>query len=297
MNKPKVSVIMSAYNVEDSVKRAIDSVLNQTLTDFEFVIVNDCSTDKTDEIICEYTDPRITYLKHLKNRGCGWARYTGIKAAKGEYIAFLDSDDWYANDYLETLVKYAEEYKADAICSGRILCDGQNIVKEQKPKLTVLGPNDNKLISEESGCSVIILQSMFKRELFDEVDYSKLRYNDDGSTNTRLLLTCKKRVLIPYAGYYYNDTNPLSLTNTTSEARIKLHNILSIIEVEEYAREHGIQVPFMAPLIGNLVALKSLDLTEEDIEANEDEMAKCFAKILKYLQVNNPSNTQGAHNS
>lgn len=292
---PKVSVIMSAYNVEESVKRAIDSVLNQTLTDFEFVIINDCSTDKTDEIICEYVDPRITYLKHLKNRGCGWARYTGIKAAKGEYIAFLDSDDWYASDYLETLVGYAEKYNADAVCSGRFLCNGNEVVKELKPKLIVLGEGENKLIMEDSKQSVIILQSIFKREMFDDVDYSKLRYNDDGSTNTRLLLNCKRRVFAPYAGYYYNDTNPQSLTNTTKEARVLLYSILSVAEVEEYARKHNIKVPYMGSLINALVKLKELNLTDKDIEENKDEMAKCFAKILKYLQVDNPSTAQGTH--
>ena len=92
-NKPKVSVIIPTYNRSHLVGRAIQSVLNQTFTDFELIIVDDASTDNTKEVVESFNAPRIRYIRHEQNKGGGATRNTGIEAAYGEYIAFLDSDD------------------------------------------------------------------------------------------------------------------------------------------------------------------------------------------------------------
>lgn len=90
---PKISVVMPAYNAEKYIAEAIDSILNQTYRDFEFIIINDGSTDKTEEIILSYTDERIVYLKNEKNMGIVYTLNRGLDVAKGEYIARMDSDD------------------------------------------------------------------------------------------------------------------------------------------------------------------------------------------------------------
>lgn len=90
---PTVSVIMPIYNVERFVAEAIDSVLAQTHTDFELLIVDDCSPDRSLAICEAYEDKRIRILRHPENRGLAGARNTGIRAARGRYLAFLDSDD------------------------------------------------------------------------------------------------------------------------------------------------------------------------------------------------------------
>ena len=89
---PKVSVVMSVFNAENYLKEAIESILNQSFSDFEFIIVNDGSTDRSLEIIKSYTDNRIILIDQ-KNGGAANARNTGIKKAKGKYIAVLDADD------------------------------------------------------------------------------------------------------------------------------------------------------------------------------------------------------------
>ena len=94
---------MSAYNAEKTIKRAIDSVLKQSLKDLELIIINDCSTDSTEDIILSYKDDRIKYIKHEINQGAGCARDTGIKNCSGEYIQFLDSDDYYQPGLLKRL--------------------------------------------------------------------------------------------------------------------------------------------------------------------------------------------------
>ena len=90
---PKVSVIIATYNRAALLPRAVNSVLSQIYSDYEIIIVDDCSSDKTQEVIQEFTDPRIRSIRHKTNQGAAAARNTGIAHARGKYIAFLDDDD------------------------------------------------------------------------------------------------------------------------------------------------------------------------------------------------------------
>lgn len=112
----KVSVITPTYNREKYIKKCIDSVLNQTLKDIEFIIIDDGSTDNTSKIISEYTDSRIKYVKQ-ENQGIGKSRNNGVKLAKGEYIVFLDSDDYLEQDALEKMYKKALDENLDIVVS------------------------------------------------------------------------------------------------------------------------------------------------------------------------------------
>lgn len=98
---PKVSVIIAAYNRAHLIGRALRTVLEQTYNDFEVIIVDDASTDNTENVIKSFDDARIKYIRHDKNKGAAAAWNTGIRASKGEYIAFQDSDDEWAEDKLE----------------------------------------------------------------------------------------------------------------------------------------------------------------------------------------------------
>ena len=114
-NKPLVSVIIPTYNRANLLLRAIKSVLSQTYKNLELIIVDDCSTDNTGEVVrkLQRKDKRIKYIKHRENRGGSAARNTGIKVAKGEYVAFQDSDDKWIQDKLEkqlaVLKKFPDE--------------------------------------------------------------------------------------------------------------------------------------------------------------------------------------------
>jgi len=90
---PRVSVVIPAYRRGDVVGRAVDSALAQTVDDIEVVVVDDGSEDGTETVVTGYDDPRVRYLAHERNRGVSAARNTGVEAATGEYVAFLDSDD------------------------------------------------------------------------------------------------------------------------------------------------------------------------------------------------------------
>jgi glycosyltransferase involved in cell wall biosynthesis len=106
MHSPKFSVIIPAYNQAEFLSEAIVSVLNQTCRDFEVIIVNDASPDQTNEIVKRFIDPRITLLVHPENRGASATRNTGIRASSGEYIAFLDADDYFHPNKLQVHMDY-----------------------------------------------------------------------------------------------------------------------------------------------------------------------------------------------
>lgn len=115
MNKNLISVIVPMYNASRFIKKCITSILNQTYKNFEVIIINDGSTDNSLNICNRFKDERIRIINQ-KNQGTIYSRLMGIKEAKGNYICFIDADDWVTKDYLETLVDTAEKHNVDLVC-------------------------------------------------------------------------------------------------------------------------------------------------------------------------------------
>lgn len=112
----RVSVIISSYNRKDTLKVAIKSVLNQSMQDFELIVVDDCSPEDIEKLVKSFGDPRIKFFKTEKNFGHdGQPKNIGIKNATGDYVAFLDDDDKYRVDALKILLTYAVETKVDVV--------------------------------------------------------------------------------------------------------------------------------------------------------------------------------------
>ena len=112
MSVCKISVILPVYNGEKYIKKAIESVLAQTLTDFELIIVNDGSTDGTLNIINQFKDSRIRLITQ-ENRGPGASRNVALKHASGEYVMYLDADDWFDENAFEIAYSEAKKYNTD----------------------------------------------------------------------------------------------------------------------------------------------------------------------------------------
>ena len=120
---PKVSVVTPIYNTENDIKRCLDSICSQTLSDIEIICVNDGSVDNSFEILNEYSsfDKRIKIINFKKNKGAAFSRNTAIKEAKGEYIGFVDSDDFIDLDFFEKL--YFSAIKSNAVCAKGDIVD------------------------------------------------------------------------------------------------------------------------------------------------------------------------------
>jgi len=125
---PTVSVVIPAYNRAHLVGQAIRSVLDQTYQDFEIIVVDDASTDNTEEVVKGFSDSRIRYLRHEQNYGAPWARNSGAEAARGEHLAFLDSDDvWYPQLLERQLAVLVSLPPAvGMICCGMIRKEGKS---------------------------------------------------------------------------------------------------------------------------------------------------------------------------
>lgn len=110
MRTPRFSVVIPVYNQAQFLAETMQSVLRQTIDDFEIVVVNDASPDNVGEVVKQFTDPRIKYIVHEKNKGLPGARNTGMRAARGQYVALLDADDLFHPQKLEVHAAYLEQH-------------------------------------------------------------------------------------------------------------------------------------------------------------------------------------------
>lgn len=122
-NKPKISVIIPVYNVQDYLRKCLDSICGQTYQNLEIICVDDCSTDASMEILNEYAakDTRVRVVQRDENGGQAEARQTGIDVATGDYIAFVDSDDWLDDDYYEKMLFQMECDQTEIVVNKSIL--------------------------------------------------------------------------------------------------------------------------------------------------------------------------------
>ncbi|QSP93979.1 glycosyltransferase family 2 protein [Marinobacter salinisoli] len=199
---PKVSVIMPVYNVADFVGQAITSVLEQTFTDFELIIVDDCSPDHSIEICRSFSDPRINIIQHTVNRGLAGARNSGIREAQGDYLAFLDSDDFWRADKLELHVRHLENQPRVGVSFSRsafVSADGQPTSFFQMPKLKDITASHLFCRNPVGNGSAPVI----RREVFEQIGYeaafqgspevryfnSDLRQSEDIECWLRIVLT------------------------------------------------------------------------------------------------------------
>ena len=164
---PLVSVVMSVYNGEKYLREAIDSILNQTFKDFEFIIINDGSTDDTLKIIKSYKDPRIM-LTSRENKGLVASLNEGIERARGKYIARMDADDISVSERLQLQVEYLESNPCVGLVGSQVALVGGN-GKIINPLIS--RPVDNKDIRLLLGYGTVIthVAVLFKKELIGKV--------------------------------------------------------------------------------------------------------------------------------
>ena len=170
---PKISVLMPAYNAEKYIKEAIDSILNQTFTDFEFIIIDDCSTDSTAEIIKSYSDERIKYYKNEQNLGVARTLNRGLDLATGEYIARMDSDDISLPKRFEEQIKFMDKHKDIAV-----LGTGIEIFGSLRGKRIFSRTSKELKVDLLFGCCLAHPSVMLRAKYFGK---NKLHYNPEFS--------------------------------------------------------------------------------------------------------------------
>lgn len=236
---PQISVIVPIYNVEDYLQRCIDSVLSQTLSDFELILVDDGSLDNCGIICDEYgaKDERIRVI-HQKNGGVSNARNSALKMASGEYICFCDSDDFIKNDYLEKLCNSLEATKSDCVSCNFTLVDdnGEKEVYKWKSQEYCLGSSRIKedfikgIVSQDT-IPWEIWGSLFRKSIIYDNDIRVCEtcenFAEDLCFFLMYLAHCKKVVHIDYSGYYYYQRNNSMMANTEYDIKLNALNEVS----------------------------------------------------------------------
>lgn len=238
MNNPKISIIVPIYNVEKYLHRCIESLINQTLKDIEIILVDDESPDNCPKICDEYAqkDARIKVI-HKKNEGLGLTRNAGLEIATGEYVAFIDSDDWIDSTMYETLYTIAREKQCDTVyCSLQYYYSPTKIIpfKEVETECFFHGRNevDNFLLDmlaplpdyhSDIKYMVSVCKAIYSRTIIEK---NQLRFiserkvaSEDMVFHTQYLRFAEHIGFIPK--YFYNYfQNQNSITHTYTEAKI-----------------------------------------------------------------------------
>lgn len=217
MKKKQISIIVPIYNSERYLKRCLDSIINQSYKDIEIILVNDGSTDDSLFICKSYQkiDNRVKIIDKL-NEGLVRARKTGINVSEGELIAFVDSDDWIDENFIEILMKQLEKNNADIVCSGAIAEKNYGVEYwyGSIAEGVYFGENINELYNNMLSTSSFynfgilpnVWNKLFKKQIlvkiYEHVN-DNITYGEDAAAVYPALLEAKKVVVIREAYYHY----------------------------------------------------------------------------------------------
>lgn len=223
-----ISIIVPIYNVEKYLNKCIDSIINQTYKNIEIILINDGSEDNSGKICDKYAkeDSRIKVI-HKKNGGLSDARNVGIDASQGDYIAFIDSDDWVDLYMIERLYNLIIQHKADIVQGDYIeVYDEDNILKNiTKEEINFYNSNQmlEYLYGEKYVKTVVVWNKLYKKELFDQIRFPKGRLHEDEFTTYKVIHRANTIIDSNLPVYYYRQRES-SIMN--SDFNIKRFDIL-----------------------------------------------------------------------
>ena len=223
----KITVIVPVYNVENYLRKCLDSIIAQTYKNIEIIVVNDGSTDASGQICQEYTqiDNRIVYIEK-ENGGLSEARNVGLDKMTGSYVTFIDSDDWAELDYVEILYKKIIEYQADISVGNYYSYNedeetyyfhiyGDSYYEKVYDNISIF---ENLYESQEMKSFALISAwgKLYKAKLFDYLRFEKGKLGEDGYFNQKMYLSVNKVVYLNKGLYAYRQRSG-SITNTWTE--------------------------------------------------------------------------------
>ncbi len=236
MKKKKVSVIIPVYKCEEYLKKCLDSVLIQSFQDFEIIVVNDGSPDNSQKIIDDYVSKFPSIIKGYKkaNGGLSSARNFGLKYATGDYILFLDSDDYLKENMIKSMYEKAIKDDSDIVICDTIVTDGNN---EYILKSNLKYSDDNirnYIISYPMVCIRLI-----KKEFFETIKFKEGIFYEDLETMPKLAMLTNKITFTNEATYYYLQREG-SITSAKKEYNSKILDIFEVLDsVEKFYEKYG----------------------------------------------------------
>lgn len=208
-----ISVIITTYNRCSMLKEAIESVLSQSCVEIEILVMDDCSTDGTSEMMKNY--PNIRYFRNNNNRGPGFNRKVGYNNSNGEYLVFMDDDNYYINNcFYKSAIQKFNEYPDLSFVSGNAHVKREPSQELIYSKLNVSGfINSNEYINEfqiTKNKPYSTFTTMFRKKCLDDADLQNMKMVNDSSIYLRALLTGHSYILDEFIGVYRVHSNNIS---------------------------------------------------------------------------------------
>lgn len=301
---PCVSIIIPVYNVEQYIEECIKSVIKQSLQNIEIIIVNDGTRDNSINIIRKYieSDKRIKLIDK-KNGGLSSARNVGLDVAKGEYILFLDSDDWIEHTMAEDMYNYAVENKVDIVTSGYNRIDNNICTKVKSPIESNRVYNKTEILNiisnESNNITWFVWRNLYSRELITK---NKIRFNEnvkigeDTAFNLEAFLSSNYIMSIPKNLYNYRN-NPNSLTQSSYKPNLedslinqyneklkiyKKHNLnkKAFIDLNLYFSTHSLNM-----IIANIYNTNNNDKIEDLKKIRELDAVKSAINNIGFIDI------------
>lgn len=232
-----ISIIIPVYNSETTLKRCLDSVISQSMSDWELLLVDDGSKDKSSDICDDYAakDKRFKVF-HKKNGGVSSARNIGLNNAKGDWIAFIDADDYVKESYLANLWKHSQK-QVDLVISYAEIHNGDGINKESYPSKFVDDTNfDSIFIENDMNWHTSPWSKLYKRSIIEEHHLrfcEGMHIGEDAVFLYSYMLYSNKIYISPDTDYCYFDYNPGSLTkrvNSLASETLAYNKISATVE-------------------------------------------------------------------
>ncbi len=285
----KISIIIPVYNSEQYLRRCLDAALNQTYKNIEVICIDDCSRDGSQKILQEYKriyKEKIVLIEHSENKGVSFSRNDGIRAAKGDYIVFCDSDDWYELDAIEKMHQKAKEENAEFVFSNYYLNKNEHRLKRNVISQYESNPISRREIvkyMDISSCAKMIRTSLIvSNSLYYPVD---LRRCEEYSVIPVAAYLAKKVVALDE--YTYNYFQNKGSASNKKEKRMDFFEkafvrYLKYIDTKAYKNE----IFFRAVehlLYGKTLCMLKANYSSNDIKLWIDYFEKKYGKINKEI--------------
>ena len=270
----KLSIIVPVYKVEEYLGECVDSLLSQTIDDYEIILVDDGSPDNSGKIADEYAavNPDMIRVLHIDNGGQGRARNFALDIAKGDFVGFVDSDDWVTHDMYEKMYTRAAETGADVV-----VCDFMERFADGRESMLPASLQDNWLGSAGSSCNKI-----FRRSLVGALRFPVGLWYEDFYFSAVMLLRSKHTEFIAEPLYIYRRGQESTMHNNNAAKNLDMLTIMDMLEKEMLPAGHKDDFEFF---LVNHVLLDSISrLAKQDAP----ERKEVIGKLRQYVQAKIP---------
>ena len=264
----KLSIIVPVYNAEKYIRECLDSLVNQTIDDYELILVNDGSKDSSLSILSDYQAryPELIRILDIDNGGQGRARNLALNIVKGDYVGFVDSDDYVSKEMFKKMLSLAEKENADIT-----VCDAYRFTETKKAYMPARLLNDSFVLSSAGA----VWNKIFKRELISDCRFPERLWYEDLAFSAILLLKSTKTVFIEEPLYYYRCGQQSTMNNSNSRKNLDILTVVDLIRPYIHDRET------LDYLVLNHILLDSINRVASQRTKESKDVAKKLCAYVK----------------